>query len=108
METLFLRMCEASHWILANKRITLGEGPTAVNEFSQNRLRWREEDIHRMKSKTKDRFTESLEYLEENEFMFASPGMLMGMHNAASTTLALAATGFRQTRWCQCCNLVIF
>lgn len=96
METLFLRMCEASHWILANKRITLGESLIAVNEFSQNRLRWRKEDAIRMNSKTKEWFNEAMEYLEEDEFMFASPGMLMGMHNAASTTLALAATGFRQ------------
>lgn len=33
--------------------------------------------------------------------LLASPGMLMGMHNAASTTLALAATGFQLPAGCR-------
>lgn len=92
-ETLFLRLCEASHWILANKMIWMGEGPIAESESSYNRLRWDPTHLGRMNQMTAEWFTNCIPHMYQENYLIASPGMLMGMHNAASTTLALAAVG---------------
>lgn len=92
-ELLFLRICEASHWILANKMIWMGEGPVAESDTSYNRLSWEEAHLLRMNQMTKEWFSMCMEHLYPDNYLVASPGMLMGMHNAASTTLALAAVG---------------
>lgn len=65
MERLFLKICLSSHWILANKRITLGEGPVAFSETSQNRLKWTQECIPRMNQRTAEWFKDAFQYLQE-------------------------------------------
>lgn len=95
MESLFLKIAEASHWILANKTITLGEGPTAISkDGKQNRLEWKPKHLPRFNKNTREQMEPVIHHFLPNNKMYASPGMLMGMHNAASTTLALGATGF--------------
>lgn len=95
-ERLFLKSCETSHWILANKMIWMGEGPNAETDATYNRLSWAQEDLERMNNRTREWFSRCLPYVYPPNYLVASPGMLMGRHNAASTTLALAAVGHHQ------------
>lgn len=92
-EKLFLKIATASHWILTNKKIMLGEGIMGYTKDSYNRIPWEKKYLYRMNKFTKDWFERILPYFD-GKYVRSSQGMLMGMHNAASTTLGLAAVNY--------------
>uniref|UniRef100_A0A8D8ZDC7 RNA-directed RNA polymerase catalytic subunit n=2 Tax=Cacopsylla melanoneura TaxID=428564 RepID=A0A8D8ZDC7_9HEMI len=92
-EQIFLEICLHGHHLLAIKKISLGESPIMESEHHFNRPPWEEV----MENRVNKTFVDSWKLMEEKRtgiYMEASPGMLMGMHNALSTTVALAAVGY--------------
>lgn len=97
-ERIFLRIFETGHFLIAIKMITLGEGPLSYGEACYRRLQCRQEDIPFMNAETRQWATKLLPDIVDETYIQSSGGMLMGMHNAASTTAALPAIGFRQLK----------
>ncbi|URQ09139.1 replicase PB1 [Halyomorpha halys orthomyxo-like virus 1] len=96
-ERLFLKLCLSSHFLLAIKMITLGDTPLCIDLENKacNRPDW--VDVgNRLNVKTSSLFEECRHRLVNGMYIEASPGMLMGMHNAASTTLGLASVMHNQ------------
>nr|DBA44332.1 TPA_asm: polymerase PB1 [Cotesiavirus orthomyxi] len=91
-ETLFGQLSLLLHFFQAIKSIKLGPGPLATSEGKCRRLEW-DEPIERFNEKTREWLTPIIPRMKGN-YVFCSPGMLMGMLNAASTTLGLLATGY--------------
>lgn len=102
-EQLFLQICEASHWILATKKMSIGEGLTGHTKDTYNRIEWEADNLGRMNGFTREWFSRLVPYLQDG-FIDAGEGMLMGMHNGASTTLGLAAAGYRCP---ESCNVLV-
>jgi hypothetical protein len=90
---LFSRIAVVGNFLMSIKRIKLGPGPIAYSETSFNRLQWCEESICRMNAKTREWYLKIKEKMD-GDLLFASPGMLMGMMNAASTTIGLLSTNY--------------
>ncbi|KAK7868019.1 hypothetical protein R5R35_010191 [Gryllus longicercus] len=87
---LFQRIAVSGNFLLAIKRIFLGEGPVCTTDDFHNKVSWEMRNISRMNSRTQEWMTEAKDLLKDG-YLESSPGMLMGMHNAASTTLGLTA-----------------
>lgn len=87
------RLVLTGNFLLAIKRVWLGETPQMKNDFGHHRLPW--------KSVSSENFSEwnreAIEAVQRRQplkdYLEASPGMLMGMHNALSTTIGLATVG---------------
>lgn len=82
-------------YLLANKRIWMGKGHLVANRTSASHMNWDPECLHMMNSTTKEWFEKTMPHLEEG-YLKAPYGMLMGMLNAASTTMVLAAVNWRK------------
>nr|AJG39089.1 PB1 [Wuhan Louse Fly Virus 3] len=95
-EKLFGKICEASHFLLSLKRIILGDGLQGKSEGRHGKMEFTEENLPRFNTLTREWVSKSLPLLEDNCYLSASSGMLMGMHNAASTTLGLLSVGYRK------------
>lgn len=97
VEKTFLNICRSGHFLLACKMITLGEGPICYNERVFNRPEWIAENLPRFNQSTQQWFSKCLPYMhKQTNYLQASSGMLMGMHNALSTTVGLAANMYGQ------------
>ncbi|KAL1463811.1 hypothetical protein WDU94_015520 [Cyamophila willieti] len=92
-EKLFRDICLHGHFILAIKRIALVEAPIMRGEGTFNRPDWDDITPERLNETFKLVWEEMNKY-RKGMYLESSPGMLMGMHNALSTTLALAAVGY--------------
>lgn len=79
---------------MAVKEIQMGSGPLAVNENHYNRLDWKNSNIMRFNTKTREWLQELRPKLSEDGYVLASPSMLMGMLNAGSTTLGLIPANY--------------
>nr|AJG39094.1 PB1 [Wuhan Mosquito Virus 6] len=88
-ERIYLRLCMASHFILAIKRVTLGPGLQGRTDDFHGEIPYDTNGLSMVNSKTRDWFSRILPLREGNNYIRASPGMLMGMHNALSTVVGL-------------------
>lgn len=96
-DRFFLDLCRIGHFIVACKIITLGEGPICYHQGLFNRPDWILENIYRFNTTTQTWFRRAIPLLVKGtNYINASPGMLMGMHNALSTTVGLATCMHRQ------------
>ncbi|ACY56284.1 polymerase basic 1 protein [Quaranjavirus johnstonense] len=86
---------QQAFFLLSNKRIYLGKGHLIHNQYRAALLQWKEEHERHMNKKTLSWFREIKEHLDSEGYVRAPFGMLMGMLNAGSTTLALPATNWR-------------
>lgn len=96
-QRLFGKICALTFSIMAIKRINLGHGVIVHNEKEYKRVNWNEVDVSSLNTKTQDWYSKISHYLEEDGYVFSSPGFLMGMLNAASTTIGLLPVGHEQT-----------
>lgn len=90
-ELLMGKICNVSHFICAIKRITLGPGPVARSQFYHGNLSYKEENRNKYSDEGSTWFGEALDLLEDDIYIRAGGGMLMGMYNALSTTYGLLA-----------------
>nr|UYL95483.1 MAG: polymerase basic 1 protein [Tongren Ortho tick virus 1] len=88
-------------FLLAKKRIWLGKGHTVSNDKNATHMLWEEGCVHMMNSVTKEWFLKAKDSIQ-NGYLTAPYGMLMGMLNAASTTMALSAVRWRLTENMDC------
>ncbi|KAL1516115.1 hypothetical protein ABEB36_000038 [Hypothenemus hampei] len=95
---LFSKICIMGNFLLAIKRIKLGPGPMAYSDTSYNRLEWPTDNIPRMNTATRIWMNYLSDKIDRNKKLRSSGGMLMGMHNAASITIGLIATGFNMDK----------
>ncbi|AFN73049.1 polymerase PB1 [Tyulek (Tjuloc) virus] len=86
---------QQAFYLLSNKRIYLGKGHLIHNQTKGALLQWKEEHEKYMSEKTLEWFRKVKEHLDSEGYVRAPFGMLMGMLNAGSTTLALPATTWR-------------
>nr|QEM39320.1 PB1 [Guadeloupe mosquito quaranja-like virus 3] len=93
-ELLYARVCEAAHFLLAIKRVTLGPGLQGRAASYHGAIPYTEEGLEMVNSLNKPWFEEMLKLREGNNYIRASPGMLMGMMNAGSTTLGLITVNY--------------
>uniref|UniRef100_A0AAT9JA47 RNA-directed RNA polymerase catalytic subunit n=1 Tax=Cryptocercus meridianus orthomyxovirus 2 TaxID=3133493 RepID=A0AAT9JA47_9ORTO len=93
-EEIFGKICMASHFLLSLKRIYLGNGLQGKFENLQGEIDFKEKNLNSFNKKTNEWFSQAINYLDDENYLRASSGMLMGMHNAASTTLGLLSVGF--------------
>lgn len=95
---LFSRIAVTGNFFMAIKKVQLGQGVTATGNNSYKRITWSDtaENMMRMNTKTQGWFKKIIPLLtKDKEFIRASPGMLMGMMNAASSTLGIIPTNHR-------------
>lgn len=71
-----------------------------TNEHHFNRPTWDEITKDRLNTQLQTKW-DFLEKKRKGIYVESSPGMLMGMHNALSTTVALAAVGYGLDIQCQ-------
>nr|APG77880.1 polymerase PB1 [Hubei earwig virus 1] len=88
---IFKRICTVAHFLMSIKRVITGPGPIGISEGIYNRVEWKH--LHRLNGNTRNNIAPIYDKLE-GDFIFSSPGMLMGMLNAASTTVGLLAQGY--------------
>lgn len=88
-------------YLLSKKKIWMGRGHIVHNEKEAAHMKWNKECIKMMDDVTKEWFDKTLPHMEEG-YLKAPYGMLMGMLNAASTTMALAAVPWRLEEGTDC------
>lgn len=91
---LFSQIACAGNLLMAIKMITLGEGVLVSNEKEYSRLKWERENTPMMNENTKKWFEKIERYRYGENYVLSSSGMLMGMLNAASTTMGLIPVMF--------------
>lgn len=94
LETLFKTIAVTGNFLISIKRVHLGQCMIFESESTFNRPKWAPELKERMNKRTREWYEQIIPLMEEGEFIRSSPGMLMGMYNAASTTLGLTAVGY--------------
>nr|APG77865.1 polymerase PB1 [Beihai orthomyxo-like virus 1] len=87
----FGKILVTGNYLISMKKVKLGEGHIAVDENFEGRFEWIMPDREKMNSKTKEWYDKCHNDIDEDGYLFAPYGMLMGMMNAASTTLACIA-----------------
>jgi len=97
VEKILMKIFTEGNFMLAIKRITLGQGPNAYNDTKtiMNKLDYFDTDISRFNENTRA-WVERLRDRMDQKYVQARPGMLMGMHNAAATTVSYAPCNYRQ------------
>nr|UAJ23566.1 PB1 [Granville quaranjavirus] len=88
-------------YLLANKRIWMGRGHLVANKTSAAHMNWDKDCLHMMNEATREWFEKASSHIEEG-YLKAPYGMLMGMLNAASTTMVLAAVNWRKQPCMDC------
>nr|QPL15381.1 polymerase PB1 [Hymenopteran orthomyxo-related virus OKIAV174] len=94
---LFQEIAISGHFLMAIKRIQMGVGPIAFSNNFYNRLDWEKTPIERFNKETQNWLGDIREHIKDG-YLTASPGMLMGMLNAGSTTYGLMASGYGLNR----------
>lgn len=89
----FENICRMGFYYLLIKRIHLGIGFILENENFFTRIPWSETKISMLNEHNKDWFDKIKGKIDEDDYIQASPGFLMGMFNAGSTTMGLVAIG---------------
>nr|QKK82920.1 PB1 [Uumaja virus] len=89
-------------YLLSKKRIWMGKGHLVSNETEMAYMTWTKECIPMMGERTKEWFEKAEPHLDGKGYLKAPYGMLMGMLNAASTTMGLAAVNWRQEKGTDC------
>lgn len=93
---LFSQIAIMGNFIMAVKQIQIGMGLQVISDIQYSRLRWIDEHIPMMSEFTAEWYTAIRHKIDEDrEFLNASPGMLMGMLIAGSTTLGLLPQNHR-------------
>lgn len=78
------------------KEIQIGPGVLVSNCDSFSRIQWTDDDMDKMNSTTREWYGKVKHLIsEDRKFIRCSPGMLMGMLNAASTTLGMIPANYR-------------
>lgn len=81
---------------MATKQVQIGSGIMVCNDHQYSRITWRDDYIDCMGERTKEWYLQARHLISEDRlFLNASPGMLMGMLNAASTTVGLLPENHR-------------
>nr|AYP67573.1 PB1 [Old quarry swamp virus] len=99
---LFSKIALAGNFLMAIKRVQVGPGPMAQSAFCYNRLDWLTTDINRFNRRTQEWLVRARPLLDDEGYMRASPGMLMGMLNAGSTTLGLLSENYGMNKIDMC------
>lgn len=92
-EATLLKVCLSAHFLLAIKRITLGGGPVCYSESGNfNRPKWEAGNLERYNRETQAWFSQCIPRLSGDQAVYleAPAGMLLGIHNALSTTIGEA------------------
>lgn len=93
---LFKKIAITENMIMSIKQIQIGHGLQVISEKFYSRLKWVDEQEGMMSAHTLKWYTSIKERIDpDREFLNASPGMLMGMLNAGSTTLGLLPQNHR-------------
>nr|AVR52572.1 PB1 [Photinus pyralis orthomyxo-like virus 2] len=93
---LFSRVAVTGNFMMAIKSIQIGQGTQIRDQEHYSRLEWRDEHIPYMNDQTKEWYQKVSPLMTpDRQYVRASPGMLMGMLNAGSTTLGLLAANHR-------------
>lgn len=87
----FEMICRFGFYYLLIKRINLGEGFILENEQFYTRLLRRETNACMLNKHNREWFERETLKIDNEDYVNASPGFLMGMLNAASTTMCLIA-----------------
>nr|UYL95485.1 MAG: polymerase basic 1 protein [Yushu Ortho tick virus 1] len=88
-------------YLLASKRIWMGKGHTVANATDMSNMNWTDECLPMMNDVTREWYQKAASHIEAG-YLKAPYGMLMGMLNAASTTMALAAVDWRKEATTDC------
>ncbi|CAF4944184.1 unnamed protein product [Pieris macdunnoughi] len=87
---LFCQISKYGHMFQSWKMIQIGPGPIVKNNTHYTRLSWIDEHMASMNERTKEWYEKLKDYItDDRRYLRSSPGMLMGMLNAASTTIGL-------------------
>uniref|UniRef100_W8CDN0 RNA-directed RNA polymerase catalytic subunit n=1 Tax=Ceratitis capitata TaxID=7213 RepID=W8CDN0_CERCA len=92
MKELLLKISDFTFFIMSIKRIHLGPGLIIENENHYNRKNWSEYTKEELNCRTYEWFSKVK--LSDMNYIEASPGFLMGMLNAASTTVGLLPSNY--------------
>lgn len=93
---LFSQIAIAGNFLMSMKRIQLGPGVQIQNTKFYRRISWNDIDIQLCSEETQRWYNEVKHLLVGNrKYLLSSPGMLMGMLNAGSTTLGLLPSNYR-------------
>lgn len=98
-----ITMC--AHFILSIKRITLGDGLMGVSEHFHGHIAWEAENINKLNTQNQGLMNWVMGKKSGWNYISASPGMLMGMHNALSTTFGLVQGGYGASIYSKSCKL---
>nr|DBA44339.1 TPA_asm: polymerase PB1 [Diachasmavirus orthomyxi] len=92
-EIIFGKIAELLHFFQSIKRVKMGPGPLGFSPGVSRRLDWEKDPLDFFNNKTRSWLEEARKIMKGN-YLLSSCGMLMGMMNAASTTLGLLATNY--------------
>lgn len=89
---LWSNICIVGNFFMSLKQIQIGHGLQVINEQHYLRMSWADECVPMMSDFTRGWYNDIKDKITpDRHFLYASPGMLMGMLNAGSTTLGLIA-----------------
>lgn len=93
---LFSKIAVTGNFFMACKEIQLGMGLQIQNDDFFSRMRWEDEFMKTMSESTRKWYNSVRDLISnDRQFLKTSPGMLMGMLNAGSTTVGLLAVNHR-------------
>lgn len=96
---LFSKISKIGHLFQLWKEIQLGPGLMIQNENFYSRLDWKHVKEDTLNVQTREWFLKAKDKLSPcGRYVLSSPGMLMGMLNAASTTVGLLPMNYKMPR----------
>nr|BEJ26072.1 polymerase basic 1 [Aedes orthomyxo-like virus 2] len=95
-EVLLREIGMASHWLLATKMITLGNGLQCHTKSTHGEVQFDAENLHQFNEHTQGWLSRAVHLRYGNNYIRAPGGMLMGMMNALSTTYGLVCVGWQK------------
>nr|UGO48657.1 MAG: polymerase PB1 [Palmetto orthomyxo-like virus] len=95
-EELLREIGMASHWLLATKMITLGDGLQCHTPHTHGTVQFDADKVHQFNTQTQSWLKEAIPLRYGNNYIRAPGGMLMGMMNALSTTYGLVNVGWNK------------
>lgn len=96
---LFSEIAILCNFFQAWKEIQLGPGVIVEGKGTYARLEWKPEDRLKMNTRTRAWYDKLCDKISDDGlFVQSSPGMLMGMLNAGSTTLGMLPANYRMNK----------
>nr|AQU42764.1 PB1 [Whidbey virus] len=95
-EDLLREIGMASHWLLATKMITLGNGLQCHTVHTHGEVQFEASTLHQFNPHTQEWLKGAINLRYGNNYIRAPGGMLMGMMNALSTTYGLVNVGWNK------------